>query len=318
MIKLVKNTTLMTQNKQARKEEKSKLHPRNKHRSPYDFKALIEALPALKPFVFQNQFSNYTIDFFNPNAVKALNKALLIKYYNLKDWRIPKGYLCSPVPGRVDYIHYIADLLADANKGKIPKGTDIKVLDIGVGANCIYPILGYKQYGWSFVGVDIEKRSIESAENILKLNPDIKEAVSIRLQENPKDIFRGAVLENEKFDVSFCNPPFHDSEQAATSATKRKLKNLKSKGADTLNFGGQHNELWCEGGEIAFLKNMCRQSKHHAENITWFTTLVSKKENVRPLKVLLKKLGASNIKAIPMGQGSKISRILAWSYTLSE
>lgn len=296
------------------KEEKVVLHPRNKHRDQYDFKALIETLPTLKPFVSQNQYLNYSIDFFNPNAVKALNKALLMKFYNLKDWKIPKGYLCSPVPGRVDYIHYLADLLAEGNEGDIPKGADVKVMDIGVGANCIYPILGHQEYGWSFVGVDIEPASIEVAENILKLNPELKEGIELRLQPNAKDVFRGAIQEDEKFTLSMCNPPFHSSAEAAASATKRKLRNLKSKGADTLNFGGQHNELWCEGGEIAFLKNMCRQSKHHSENVIWFTSLVSKKENIRPLKVLLKKLEATQVKTISMGQGTKKSRILAWSF----
>lgn len=305
----------MAEKTTAPKEEKVVLHPRNKHRGQYDFKALIETLPALKPFVSQNQYLDYSIDFFNPNAVKALNKALLMKFYNLKDWKIPKGYLCSPVPGRADYIHYLADLLAEGNDGTIPRGADVKVMDIGVGANCIYPILGHQEYGWSFVGVDIEPASIEVAENILRLNPDLKEGVELRLQPNAKDIFRGAIQEDEKFTLSMCNPPFHASAEAAASATKRKLRNLKSKGADTLNFGGQHNELWCEGGEIAFLKNMCRQSKHHADNVTWFTSLVSKKENVRPLKVLLKKLGATNVKTISMGQGTKTSRILAWSFT---
>ncbi|MEI6866011.1 23S rRNA (adenine(1618)-N(6))-methyltransferase RlmF [Flavicella sp.] len=296
------------------REEKSKLHPRNKHRGRYNFKELIETLPALKPFVSQNEYKDYSIDFFNPNAVKSLNKALLLRYYNLKEWKIPKGFLCSPVPGRADYIHYLADLLAENNESKIPRGIDVKCIDIGVGANCIYPILGHQEYGWSFVGVDIEQASLNSAENILNANPTIKGAIELRLQPNSKDIFRGAIQENEKFTLSICNPPFHTSAEAAASATKRKLKNLKSKGAETLNFGGQHNELWCEGGEISFLKNMIRQSKHHADNVVWFTSLVSKKENVRPLKVLLKKLGATSVKAISMGQGTKTSRILAWTF----
>ncbi|MDG1804709.1 23S rRNA (adenine(1618)-N(6))-methyltransferase RlmF [Flavicella sp.] len=300
--------------KQNPKEEKSLLHPRNKHHGRYDFKLLIETLPSLKSFVSKNDYDEYSIDFFNPNAVKALNKALLLHYYNLKDWKIPKGFLCSPVPGRVDYVHYIADLLAENNQTEIPRGNQIKFLDVGVGANCIYPILGHQEYGWSFVGVDIEEISITSATQILKSNPALNDAVELRLQKNPKDIFRGAIQAGEKFEVSMCNPPFHASAEEAASATKRKLKNLKSKGAETLNFGGQHNELWCEGGEINFLKNMIRQSKHHAENVTWFTTLVSKKENIRPLKVLLKKLEAKSFKVIPMGQGSKISRILVWSF----
>lgn len=306
----------MSEKTDSQREEKVVLHPRNKHRERYDFKQLIETLPALKPFVSQNEYKDYSIDFFNPNAVKALNKALLLRYYNLKDYKIPKGFLCSPVPGRVDYIHYLADLLAENNEGEIPRGADLKCIDIGVGANCIYPVLGHQEYGWSFVGVDIEQASIDSATNILKANPDIKDSIELRLQANSKDVFRGAIQEDEKFALSMCNPPFHASAEAAASATKRKLKNLKSKGAETLNFGGQHNELWCEGGEIAFLKNMIRQSKHHADNVTWFTSLISKKENVRPLKVLLKKLGATSVKAISMGQGSKTSRILAWSFQI--
>ena len=304
----------MSEQKSTSREEKSQLHPKNKHRNRYDFKQLIETLPALKPFVSQNEYKDYSIDFFNPNAVKALNKALLLHYYNLKDWRIPKGFLCSPIPGRADYIHYVADILTEDNNGDLLTGKEIKVIDIGVGANCIYPILGHQEYGWSFVGVDIEQVSLNAAAQILKWNPELQKDIELRLQNNPKDIFRGAIKENEKFHVSICNPPFHNSAEAAASATKRKLKNLKSKGADTLNFGGQHNELWCEGGEIAFLKNMIRQSKHHANNVTWFTSLVSKKENIRPLKVLLKKLDAGSIKVIPMGQGAKISRILVWSF----
>lgn len=304
----------MTQREKIAKEEKVVLHARNKHRNRYNFKELIETLPALKPFVSQNKYKDYSIDFFNPNAVKALNKALLLRYYNLKDYRIPKGFLCSPIPGRADYIHYLADLLAENNDGKIPKGSEVNCIDIGVGANCIYPILGHQEYGWHFVGIDSEQASISSAENILNLNPDLKKSIELRLQPNSKDIFRGAIKKDEKFTLSICNPPFHASADAAASATKRKLKNLKSKGAETLNFGGQHNELWCEGGEITFLKTMIRQSKHHADNVEWFTALISKKENVRPLKVVLKKLEATSVKTIAMHQGTKTSRILAWSF----
>ena len=117
--------------KQNPNEEKSLLHPRNKHHGRYDFKLLIETLPSLKSFVSKNDYDEYSIDFFNPNAVKALNKALLLHYYNLKDWKIPKGFLCSPVPGRVDYVHYIADLLGENNQTEIPRGNQIKCLDVG-------------------------------------------------------------------------------------------------------------------------------------------------------------------------------------------
>ena len=118
--------------KRVHPKEKLILHPRNKHRERYNFKLLIKTCPELKPFVFINKFDDESIDFFNPEAVKILNKALLKQYYNIDYWDVPKGYLCPPIPGRADYIHYIADLLGESNNGKIPTGKKLKVLDIGV------------------------------------------------------------------------------------------------------------------------------------------------------------------------------------------
>ena len=54
---------------------KVELHPRNKHRERYNFKELIGSLPELAQFVKLNDYDDESIDFFNPNAVKMLNKA---------------------------------------------------------------------------------------------------------------------------------------------------------------------------------------------------------------------------------------------------
>ncbi|MBP8157517.1 MAG: RlmF-related methyltransferase, partial [Flavobacterium sp.] len=102
--------------------EKINFHPRNPHRFRYDFDALIKACSELKDFVHINEHQLETIDFSNPEAVKALNKALLISNYDIQNWDIPTNYLCPPIPGRADYIHYIADLLATTNNGIIPEG----------------------------------------------------------------------------------------------------------------------------------------------------------------------------------------------------
>ncbi len=40
---------------------------------------------------------------------------------------------------------------------------------------------------------------------------------------------------------------------------------------DALNFGGQQQELWCEGGEVAFIKKMIEESKGFAKQVMWFT-----------------------------------------------
>ena len=301
-------------------KEKTRLHPRNKHRERYDFPVLMEACPELAPFVSLNRFGDASIDFFDPTAVKMLNKALLKFYYNIENWTIPADYLCPPIPGRADYLHHIADLLCTKNFGKIPVGKDISVLDIGIGANGVYPLIGTNLYNWSFVGSDIDPIAMESVRGILKSNPHLIDSIELRFQENPSNIFRGIIQKEELFDLTICNPPFHASQQIAEAGTRRKIANLtgKKKEVPTLNFGGQHNELWCEGGEIAFVSNIARQSKEFANACFWFSTLLSKESNIKALNAILERLGATEIKVIPMGQGTKSSRIIVWTFLTTE
>ncbi|MHC2990556.1 23S rRNA methyltransferase, partial [Pontibacter sp. HJ8] len=233
---------------------------------------------------------------------------------------IPQDYLTPPIPGRADYIHYVADLIGTSNQGKIPTGDMIKCLDVGVGASCIYPIIGNREYGWSFIGADIDPVSIESSGNILEANPSLKGHVELRLQPNPKNIFQGIIQKSDFIDLTICNPPFHASLAEALAGTIRKLKNLQQKKAakPTLNFGGQKAELWCQGGEKSFVEKMISESRQMATSCFWFTTLISKSENLKPILYALKAAGASDVKTIPMGQGNKISRIVAWSFLNKE
>ena len=133
--------------KSTKNTEKTNLHPRNLHRFGYNFELLTLNHPELGEFVFVNEHNIETIDFSNPDAVKALNNALLITNYDIQNWDIPADFLCPPIPGRADYIHYLADLLATTNNGVIPQGETVMGLDIGIGANCIYPI-SWKFYLW--------------------------------------------------------------------------------------------------------------------------------------------------------------------------
>ena len=304
----------MKSNKKTNSIEKTTLHPRNPHRFRYDFKQLIKACPALVAFVFVNQYNNETIDFANPEAVKMLNKAILKEFYSIELWDIPKNYLCPPIPGRADYIHYIADLLASSNNEKIPTGKSIKVLDIGIGANCVYPIIGSQAYGWHFVGSDIDPISIKSAKNIVSSNKVLAGKIECRLQQSNKHIFKGIIAANEIFDVSICNPPFHSSPEEANAGTQRKLNNLGIKEKNKLNFGGQNAELWCEGGEEKFIKNMISESSTIPTQCFWFTSLVSKKEHLPSIYHALRQAKAFEIRTIEMSQGQKISRIVAWTF----
>lgn len=296
------------------------LHPRNPHQGRYDLNVLTTVCPELKSHLILNPKGEQTVNFANEDAVRLLNQALLAQYYQVLHWNIPTGYLCPPIPGRADYVHYAADLLTG-------KKNNAKVLDIGTGANCIYPIIGSRSYGWKFVASDIDPVAVSAANLIVDSNAVLKNKIKVLQQKNQKSIFSGIIGPHDLFDLTLCNPPFHASLAEANAVTERKTHNLnrhkvKYNGqqaiAEGRNFGGQKAELWCEGGELAFLKRMINESQNFSEQVMWFTSLVSKSENVKPLKKLLNQIGAKQVKVVSMSQGQKVSRLIAWSFLTSE
>lgn len=297
--------------------EKNNLHARNSHRSRYDFELLVQTNPKLQQFVQKvKDTDKLTIDFDNPKAVKSLNKSLLMHYYNVENWDVPEGFLCPPIPGRADYVHYIADLIQGNKKG-IPTGSYVKGLDIGVGANCIYPLIGASVYDWDFVATDTNLRALKNCSTILQNNPELGEKISLQQQLNGRFIFKDIIEAEDKFHFTMCNPPFHLSADDAKRGTTRKLNNLGLQ-KDTLdktpNFGGISDELWCDGGEVKFITQMIFESAKYQQQVMWFTTLVSKNEHLKTLTKVLNKIEPTEIKVIEMRQGQKTSRILAWTF----
>ncbi len=274
------------------------MHPKNVHLRAYDFKSLIQTTPELTPYIIQSPKGNLSIDFSDPQAVYVFNKALLHSSYGISHWELPEGYLCPPIPGRADYIHHLADLLVP-NK-------EITGLDIGVGASAIYPLLGQAMYNWKMVGCDSNPEAIAAALKNTKDNNQIE----IRLQPNNGQLLKDIIQEGEYFDFTMCNPPFYlSAEEAAKSASikQRKLK-LKNK---QRNFGGQANELWCNGGEALFIKRLIKESVLFKDQVGWFTCLLSQKQNIPKVLKQLNKLKAEH-QIIPMEQGNKKSRFIAW------
>ncbi len=294
--------------------EKTFFHPRSKHRGQYDFAQLTAAHEPLKSYVRPNKYGTDSVDFSNPLAVKELNTALLKHHYQVEYWDIPEGYLCPPIPSRADYLHHVADLFSDFQPAEKLK---LKCLDIGAGANCIYPIIGIKEYGWSFIASELDNEAIKNMELLKEKISGLEKHLDIRRQTNSASILEGVLKESEKVDVLVCNPPFHESADAAHKATARKNKNLgldkKGKKA-VLNFGGKPTELWTFGGEKLFISNMIKESAIYANNVMWFTSLVSKKESLNPLKKALEKLNPHQVKVIRLNQGNKSGRILAWTF----
>lgn len=285
---------------------KAELHPKNIHRFGYDFDRLIKADADLGNYVRPNAYGNISINFADPKAVLALNRALLQSSYGIKNWKIPQGNLCPPIPGRADYLYYIADLL------ELPTGSKITGMDIGTGASGIYPLIGASEFGWNFICTDVEKSSLDNLESILKDNPQISHLIDYRLQTHTSRIFRNVWGKDEFIEFTMCNPPFHSSAKEAAQASQRKNRNLALK-SNVKNFGGNHNELWFPGGEKRFVSNMIQESIFYKTQCRWFTTLISKKES---LPILIKKLYEvqADYKIIEMAQGHKKSRVLAWHF----
>lgn len=303
------------------------MHARNRHRAGYDFASLVTAHPGLKKYVRLNPLGVSTIDFANPAAVKALNQALLMSCYGVVHWDIPAEFLCPPIPGRVDYLHYLADLLATSAHEKQP---EVRVLDIGTGANLVYPLLGQYEYGWQFVGVDTNPAALANAQRIIEANPGLEQRISLRQQRDAHAIFDGIIKAGDQFSFSMCNPPFHASLQEAQAGARRKWSGLaRSAGQQSqsrnhaqakhhqqprLNFGGQAAELYCDGGEVGFITRMVAESARYPSQCLWFTTLVSKAESLSAVKRALKQVPVQSVEVIEMAQGQKQSRILAWSF----
>lgn len=289
------------------------MHKNSLHTKKYDFDLLTQKHEALKPHVFINEYGTLTIDFSNPDAVKALNTALLFAHYKVKFWEFPDENLCPPIPSRADYMHHLSDLLRRSGLE-----TTIKILDVGVGASCIYPLLGNAIYDWSFVGSDIDEKSLQVAQKIIDQN-NLTGVIELRHQKDYQHILRGIIKPMDKFTASVCNPPFYKSQEDALDATKTKLKGLgKENDKVVRNFSGTPKELCYAGGEKAFLHNYLYESSQVPNQCYWFTSLVSNVSHVRSMEASLKKLGATEFQVLDMIQGNKVSRVVAWSFLTKE
>ena len=288
------------------------MHKNNIHSKGYDFALLTRYVPELKEFVFTNSYGNTTIDFAMPEAVKSLNTALLKAHYGVVYWEFPDANLCPPIPGRVEYIHVLGALLKRSGIHE-----NIKVLDIGTGASCIYPLLGQASYGWDFIASEIDKSALESAQAIIDANA-LSDAITLRYQDNEQHILTGVLGAEEKLSATMCNPPFFKDEAHANESTLLKQKGLGRQTHKIVrNFSGTAKELWYPGGEKAFVHNYLYQSSLLKSSCFWYTCLVSRTQHVLSMETSLKKLGATDFRILQVSLGNKISRVVAWTF-LSE
>ncbi len=294
----------------------SSKHPRNKHQNRYDIDSLVKSLPSLQKCIITSPSGSATIDMSNQESVRLLNKALLQHYYNVKEWNFSYDFLTPPIPSRVEYVHYMADVIDYDSIKKLNK--TIYGLDIGCGASCIYPLLFNAEYNVKMVGVDIDNKSILNAKKIIQSN-NLSENIDLRLQPTPSEIFNKHVIKNnEKYFFSMSNPPFYDSLDDAEKASERKWINLgKNSNKSRRQFGGTMNELVCPGGDLGFVSKMIQQSTNYKNQVLYFSALVSQEKHLSKLCRTLEDIGAREyveFKIIEFVSGQKKNRILIWSF----
>lgn len=288
------------------------MHPQNPYCKRYDLKRLAQNYSTLQRYIVLNISGGETIDFSSSSAVFELNKAILLADFKLVDYNLPAGYLIPPIPGRLDYLLHVQDFLLE--KFNIAVGSKLRGLDIGCGANGIYCILAAQHFNWTMVGAESDAKATEIAKANMQHTEGLQDKVEIRHQENKSFLFKNIIQSNEQFDFTICNPPFHSSREEALKGSLRKIKNFAGashKNDVSLNFEGQANELWCNGGEALFIKRLIKESVLFKDQVKVFTSLVANIANLVKIEKQLKKAKA-NYQIITMEQGNKKSRFVLW------
>ena len=266
------------------------MHAQNPYCDRYELKRLASHHPQLLDHIVLNPSGEETIDFSNSTAVYELNKAMLLMDFKVDNYELPMGYLIPPIPGRLDYLLHLQAFFS--KQFNIDKNTKLRGLDIGAGANGIFCVLGSQHFNWTMVGSECDAKAVEIASANMQHTKTLKENIEIRHQENKSFLFKNTIHSNEQFDFTVCNPPFHTSKKEALKSALRKLDNLGHREHNqnvALNFEGQANELWCNGGEALFIKRLIKESVGYKNQVKVFSTLVSKSASLTPIKKQLTK-----------------------------
>ena len=263
-----------------------------------DFKFLSEEFPEFKKYVYINKYGGYSINWKNPNSIKELVKTILNKFLNIIYYEIPENFLVPTLTSRYNYLNYINKLFT---KFKIENKEKI-LIDIGTGANIIYPLLGYKLYNWNFIASEINEDAIKIGKKIIKEN-NLEKEIFIFKQNDSKKIFENIININKKYLCSICNPPFFDIN------TEIKKDNLYTD--NEYNY----NEVYCEGGEIFFIKEMIKESYIYKKNIFLFSSLIGRKNNMKKIYSVIKNIKEiSLLNKTTIKQGKNARWIIIWSF----
>ena len=264
-----------------------------------DFLILIKEFPELKKYIIKHdeKIEEFSFDWSNNDLSLLMTKSILNYYFNIKYYDIPKGFLIPPVPSRLNYLNLINELIKDIEK------ENIIGVDIGTGANIIYPILGNSIYCWKFICSEINNESYNNAKIILQ-NNNLEKNITLIKQANKNNIFITILNQENKYTFSMCNPPYYDYEQ--------EIKIEEKKRDTEFNF----DEVYYKKGELGFFERYFEESICYKKNIFLFTILIGKKSNS---EIIYDKINSYNniIKLCDIKKimtGNNVRYIIYWSF----
>ncbi|AEO55638.1 hypothetical protein MYCTH_2299692 [Thermothelomyces thermophilus ATCC 42464] len=249
---------------------------------------------------------NGQLDFSDPAATMQLTKTLLHLDFGLK-LDLPDDRLCPPVPNRHNYILWLKELM-DSTSYEHP-GRSLCGLDIGTGASCIYPLLGVAQRPWRFIATDIDAKNLSYAERNIRLN-GLQDRIRL-LDRKPNDplVPLDDVGIASAVDFVMMNPPFYASEEDMLSSANKKARPPMSA------CSGAPVEMVCDGGEVAHVGRLLRESLILRDRIQWYTSMLGKLTSLEVLVEQLRDHAIDNYAVTEFVQGSKTRRwALGWSF----
>uniref|UniRef100_A0A8C1SIA0 U6 small nuclear RNA (adenine-(43)-N(6))-methyltransferase n=1 Tax=Cyprinus carpio TaxID=7962 RepID=A0A8C1SIA0_CYPCA len=259
------------------------MHPRNRYKdkSP-DFVYLASKYPEFQKHVQTTLTGRVTLNFKDPEAVRALTCTLLKEDFGLTI-EIPLERLIPTVPLRLNYIHWVEDLTGG-------QGNPRRGIDIGTGASCIYPLLGATMNGWFFLATEVDDICFNYAKKNVEQN---HLAELIRVVKVPQKTLLMDALKEQSIVYNFCmcNPPFFANQLEAKGVNSR---NSRRPPPSSINTGGV-TEIMGEGGELEFVKRIIHDSLQLKKRLRWYSCMLGKKCSLAPLKDELLKQGVPKV-----------------------
>lgn len=249
---------------------------------------------------------NGKLDFKNPEAVRILTKCCLLKDFSLIV-ELPRNKLLPTLPLRLNYVHWIEDLLDHSGlTGKVSG------IDIGCGASCIYCLLAVRMNkGWKMFALEIDDDNVKFAKENVSTNC-LSDYIFVVNQEGNQSIFN-KLFEHDPQQKSFCmcNPPFFSSPEEVSNSENRTGNRKRPR---SQNSGTPSELIFEDGGELGFVRKILSESLQLKEKVQIYTTMLGCKKNVQQLINEIRKRNIESIATTEFIQGKTSRWGVAWSF----